>query len=189
MTPTRSTEAQTELAEQPMATPPGGFGAEFRELARQRRFVREEAPTSRFATAARASAPAPAPAAQVPAPAMPAAPTQATRATSSLRMSDDHRAMLAELARMSDRLVESREALAHMSARATHLETEVAAANDRLMAARALVHDAQQATRASAERCAWLEGRCETLQEALDVAVHASLYTRWKWRRQARGRA
>jgi hypothetical protein len=94
--------------------------------------------------------------------------------------------MLAELARMSDRLVESREALATALAHASHLEAEVGAANDRLMAARALVHDAQHATRMSAERCAWLEGRCETLQEALDVAVHAGLVTRWRWRRQAR---
>ena len=186
MTRSRTIEVQAELAEQPMASPPGGFGAEFRELARQRRFVREDEPARAFTpapTVAPTAAPAPTP---TPAPAVPAAPAQASRASSSLRITDDHRAMLAELARMSDRLVESREALAHVTARATHLEAEVAASNDRLMAARALVHDAQQATRASAERCAWLEGRCETLQEALDVAVHASLYTRWKWRRQAR---
>ena len=180
MTRSRTIEVQAELAEQPMESPPGGFGAEFRELARQRRFVREDEP-ARVAPAAPAAARTPAPV-----PATPAAPAQASRATSSLRISDDHRAMLAELARMSDRLVESREALAHMTARATQLEGEVVAANDRLMAARALVHDAQQATRTTAERCAWLEGRCETLQEALDIAVHASLYTRWKWRRQAR---
>ena len=183
MTRSRTIEVQAELAEQPMASPPGGFGAEFRELARQRRFVREDEPARVF-TPAPTTAPATTPA--QPAPAVPAAPAQASRASSSLRITDDHRAMLAELARMSDRLVESREALAHVTARASHLEAEVAASNDRLMAARALVHDAQQATRASAERCAWLEGRCETLQEALDVAVHASLYTRWKWRRQAR---
>jgi hypothetical protein len=158
MARSRTIEAQTELPEQPAAQPPGGFGAEFRELARQRRFVRDEA-----------AAPAPAP-----------------RAPISPRISEDQRAMLAELARMSDRLVESREALATMTARAEHAEAEVTAANHRIMAARALVHDAQQATRASAERCAWLEGRCETLQEALDVAVHASLITRWRWRRQAR---
>jgi hypothetical protein len=181
MSHSRTIQAQPEPMEQPVAPPPGGFGAEFRELARQRRFVREDA--------AQPAAPA-APAMAAPArPAAPAAPVQATRASSSLRISDDQRAMLAELARMSDRLVESREALAHATARVTQLEGEVTSANDRLMAARALVHDAQQATRASAERCAWLEGRCETLQEALDVAVHASLVTRWKWRRQARAEA
>lgn len=87
---------------------------------------------------------------------------------------------------MSDRLVESREALALTTARADRAESDLAAANDRLMAARALVHDAQHATRVSAERCAWLEGRCETLQEALDLAVNASVVTRWRWRRQLR---
>lgn len=172
MARSRTIEAQSELTEQPATPPPGGFGAEFRELARQRRFVRDDI-----------GAPAPAPVAPAPAQVAPPAP----RAPLTPRISEDQRAMLAELARMSDRLVESREALATMTARAEHAEAEVASANDRLMAARALVHDAQQATRASAERCAWLEGRCETLQEALDIAVHASLITRWRWRRQARG--
>jgi hypothetical protein len=169
-------EAQTQLTEQPSTQPPGGFGAEFRELARQRRFVREDAVTTSGAHHTTPAAP-PAAAPVTPAPRAPLTP----------RISEDQRAMLAELARMSDRLVESREALATMTARAEHAEAEVVAANNRIMAARALVHDAQQATRASAERCAWLEGRCETLQEALDIAVHASLLTRWRWRRQARG--
>jgi hypothetical protein len=94
--------------------------------------------------------------------------------------------MIAELARMSDRLVESREDLAATRLRAAYAEQQVEAANARLMAARALVQDAQQATRQSAERSAWLEGRCETLQEALELAVNASAWTRWKWRRQMR---
>lgn len=103
-----------------------------------------------------------------------------------MRISEDQRAVLAELARMCDRLVESREALAATTSRADRAEADLAAANERLMAARALVQDAQQATRLSAERCTWLEGRCEALQEALELAVNASLITRWRWRRQAR---
>lgn len=94
--------------------------------------------------------------------------------------------MLAELARMSDRLVEARELLALTTARAERAEGELAGANDRLMAARALVHDAQRTTRETAERCAWLEGRCEALQEALELAVNAGMVTRWRWRRQVR---
>ena len=97
--------------------------------------------------------------------------------------------MLAELARMSDRLVDSRESLARETARADRAELDVAAADMRLMAARALVLDAQEATHASAERCAWLEGRCETLQEALEVAVNASWRTRLRWRREMRASA
>ena len=94
--------------------------------------------------------------------------------------------MLLELAKMSDRLVQAREQLAHATARAEHAEAEVATSRDRLMAAQILVKEAQRATHATAERAAWLEGRCETLQEALDLAVNASMLTRWRWRRQQR---
>jgi predicted nucleic acid-binding Zn-ribbon protein len=112
------------------------------------------------------------------------APSIASRA--STRISEDQRAVLLELSKMSDRLVQSREELATMTARATRAEADLTAANARMMAAQVLVQDAQRATHASAERAAWLEGRCETLQEALDLAVNASMLTRWRWRRQQR---
>lgn len=198
MTRTHTIQADTERAGQPASAAPEGFGAEFRELARQRRFVRDDAAT----VAAPVAPPTPRQPAAMPqrTAAMPersatvaerhaaasAAAQHAARASGSLRISDDQRAVLAELARMSDRLVESREALATTTARADRADLDLAAANDRLMAARVLVHDAQHATHMSAERCAWLEGRCETLQEALDLAVNASIVTRWRWRRQMR---
>lgn len=151
-----------------------GFGAEFRELARQRRFVRELAQ------------PAGAPATAAPVVTPRVRSTAAASAGADVRMTHDAAAMFTELSRMSDRLVEAREVLASERARADHAQAELVASNERLMAARVLVHDAQRATRSASERCAWLEGRCHTLEEALDVAVHASLITRWKWRRQAR---
>lgn len=169
--------------------PLGSFGAEFRELARQRRFVRAS------------NAAALTPALDAPSSSTPLAPEPTPLAApvageafahafgESLpneRISDDAPAMLAELARMSDRLVDSREALATAQVQVEHLTSQLADANGRLMAARALVQDAQHATRQSAERSAWLEGRCDTLQEALELAVNASVLTRWKWRRQAR---
>lgn len=194
-----------------------GFGAEFRELARQRRFVRSgdgvdpvaretafwagsEAPAvpapAVTALVVPASTPAtPAPSPPVPASAMPA-PISTSPRVRAPRISEDQRATLLELARMSDRLVQSREALAIASTRAEHLESELAtarvglaAANDRLMASRVIVMDAQRTTRELAERSAWLEGRVEMLQEALELAVNASVITRWKWRREQRARA
>ena len=219
---TTGTEIAWESQVGQVGTPPltdtaplGSFGAEFRELARQRRFVREPeaaaapsspaldvAPVAMPAvpakpTQARVAAPAAPPVAAA-APASAPAPTAPSTAaadafarafTASLpsqRISDDAPAMLAELARMSDRLVLTREELAATKARADHAEQLLVDANSRLMAARVLVQDAQTATRQSAERSAWLEGRCETLHEALDLAVNASIFTRWKWRRQAR---
>ncbi|MCW2928042.1 MAG: hypothetical protein JWM86_2010 [Thermoleophilia bacterium] len=179
-----------------------GFGAEYRELARQRRFVRSDEPRPGddvpYTWHAAVTAPAPAATAATPTPAQPAptaslasAEPVASRVAdaagrASARISSDHKAMLGELARMSDRLVESREQLATALARAEHAEATVAASNGRLMAAQALVMDAQRATRESAERCAWLEGRCESLGEALELAVNASMLTRWRWRRQQR---
>ena len=171
-----------------------GFGAEFRELARQRRFVREAAGMTPEAAEPVDWRSQPAPTAAAPTPVVPT-PTPATpptpaprrervRMTGVPRMTEDASAMIAELARMSDRLVEAREGLTIERLRADRAETELRAVNDRLMAARVLVHDAQHATRMTAERCAWLEGRAETLQEALDLAVNASLFTRWRWRRR-----
>jgi len=196
---TRSTTADAINAPATPITPAqpadAGFGAEFRELARQRRFVREAS-----AGAERGAATTPAPAApkvdwRAAAPARPEPATYAERVVArpiaeqmappaAPRMSNDAAAMITELARMSDRLVESREALATERARAEHAEEHVRAADGRLMAAQALVHDAQRAMHASAERVAWLDGRNATLQEALEIAVHAGPITRLRWRRQ-----
>jgi hypothetical protein len=197
-----------------------GFGAEFRELARQRRFVRSDASTTvpewrTAVTSPQAAAPAPvetaAPAAtpaatpvrrHTPAPVPTPAPTVAAPAVKprptpspSPRMSTDQRATLLELARMSDRLVQARELLVVEASRADHLQAALDSANaglqaadQRLMASRALVNDAQRTTRELAERCAWLEGRCEMLGEALEQAVNASFVTRWRWRREQRAR-
>lgn len=223
----------------------GDFGAEFRELARQRRFVRadgaapKDAPTpaderdveewrrraadatARAGSWRAAAAPAttgvarPAPVATAPTSAVaperepspsPAlvtaspslAATTTTGAAASLdpRLTDDHHATLRELARMSDRLVQSREQLAATTTRAEHLAGELEqaraglrAADERLLASRVLVQDARRATHELAERCAWLEGRCEMLGEALELAVNASWLTRWRWRREQRARA
>lgn len=211
MARSRTLETRHEQAAMPTTTDDTGFGAEFRELARQRRFVRSEGdadPAAReSAFWARTPEPVPpvtprsaaptAPAA--PAPAAASTPTPAAAAAARVRtprMSEDQRATLMELARMSDRLVESREALVAASTRAEHLETELdsardglKAANDRLMASHMIVMDAQRTTRELAERSAWLEGRVEMLQEALELAVNASVVTRWKWRREQRARA
>ncbi len=220
MARSRTLEAQQqhEQSAMPITNDDTGFGAEFRELARQRRFVRSSSdadPAAReSAFWARTEEPVNlAPSAQVTpvAPLPPAEPVVTTPvattpvATSPVppsprvrapRISEDQRATLLELARMSDRLVQSREDLAIAATRAEHLEAELAtardglaAANDRLMASRVIVQDAQRATRELAERSAWLEGRVEMLQEALELAVNASVITRWKWRREQRARA
>lgn len=178
---------QVQHEETPAVTLPdseadAGFGAEFRELARQRRFVRE---TSAAPPATARPLLAPTWRDGAVAPGRSPRPTTPIPAGAAPRMSDDAAAMLAELARMSDRLVEAREGLVVERARADRAELDLGAMNERMMAARAMVHDAQRAAATGAERCAWLEGRCETLQEALDLAVHASPFTRWRWRRQA----
>ncbi|MCB0877901.1 MAG: hypothetical protein KDC46_02840 [Thermoleophilia bacterium] len=220
-----------------------GFGAEFRELARQRRFVRSESTVADSDTAEQSETGSDwreaaatgdgswrqhaAPAASDPVtpaspprqrvslepqatPSLPAAsPAPAANPTPNrshmerrparmldARLSDDHRGTIRELARLSDRLVESRELLAASVERSSNLEhelesvrSELRAADDRLLASRVLVQDAQRATHDLAERCAFLESRCETLQEALELAVNASWTTRWKWRREQRARA
>lgn len=233
MARTGSTVERTagEAAAAPLQVPPsdGDFGAEFRELARQRRFVRSGAATSEAAPAAaderdvaewrrRAAdataragswradaAPASTAAVRPPArsaaavatpPAVAAAPAAHTTPALDHRISDDHHATLRELSRMSDRLVQSREQLAATTTRAEQLATEleqaqagIRAADERLLASRVLVQDAQRTTHELAERCAWLEGRCEMLTEALELAVNASWLTRWRWRREQRTRA
>jgi hypothetical protein len=104
--------------------------------------------------------------------------------------------MVRELARMSDQLVDAREQLAVATTRVTQLEADVAEravqlrdANDRVMASRLLVQDAQRAAHEVAERCAFLEARGEALERALELAVNASWLTRWRWRREQRAAA
>jgi hypothetical protein len=92
--------------------------------------------------------------------------------------------VLAELAKMADRVVESREALARSQGRVQQLETDLATANDRILAARGLVHEAQQTARDAVEQSRFLEGRCTALEHALDLALNASLLQRWRWRRR-----
>lgn len=202
---------------------PGGiaaFGDEFRELARQRRFVREAERAVGSLSGGRLQQPPTA----APTPSAPAAPSSpdsagtaaaaAVRRSSTVppraggsfsslarkavtvldapddqRISGDAAAMLAEMSRLADRVVESREALGAARARAERAEGELASVNDRMMAARALVHEAQRRATAAAERTAWLEGRNQTLQDALELAVNASPLQRWKWRRRMTSQA
>jgi hypothetical protein len=140
--------------------------AEFRELARQRRFLREHEQAGTGSTTLTADTSAPA------------------HPVASAPSSAEGRAILASLKHANEQIAEAAARAAAAAARADHAERELAAANERLMAANVLVQDAQRATHQSAERCAWLEGRTEALQEALEVAVHASVTTRWRWRRQ-----
>lgn len=167
--------AKPALPSAPMAANPADVDAsEFRELARQRRFVREgeqaDAPRTGSVTFG----------ADVSTPAR----VVAKPVSVSSPMSDEAAAIAASLGRASDRLVVAHEQLAQATLRAERAERELAAANDRLMAANVLVQDAQRATHQTAERCAWLEGRNDALHEALELAVHASVTTRWRWRRQ-----
>lgn len=203
-------EQSNSLAESP-AKEVGttGFGAEFRELARQRRFVRSaESKASSWRDIA-------APRGETHSSAKPLPPLTASDTTKSLprsddraisaanrtlpkkladqRITDDQQATLRELARMSDRLVDSREQLAAANVQVQNLSRELDTANksiqaneQRVIASRVLVQDAQMAAHAMAERSAWLEARCDTLQEALELAVNASWLTRLRWRREHR---
>lgn len=164
----------------PMAANPAEIDAsEFRELARQRRFVRgTDAETASGGTAPATASVSLGADTSTPARVVPKPPSVSSP------MSDEAAAITAALGRASDRLIVAHEQLAQASLRAERAEQDLAAANDRLMAANVLVQDAQRATHQSAERCAWLEGRNEALQEALELAVHASMTTRWRWRRQ-----
>lgn len=146
--------------------PLGDFGEEFRHLTRQRRFGRTKPLEGDARDATRSSSP--------------------RRGLGSDRLSHDPSAALMELSRMADRVIEAREAYATQRARADRAEHELESMNDRLLAARALVYEAQRTARVAAERCSFVEGRCEALEEALDRALNASLLQRWKWRRQLR---
>jgi hypothetical protein len=110
----------------------------------------------------------------------------ASRSVGAERLTQDPAAALGELSRMADRVIEAREAYAVQRTRAERAEHELRGMNDRLLAARGLVYEAQRTARVAAERCAFVEGRCEALEEALDLALNASVMQRWKWRRKAR---
>lgn len=143
------------------------IGDEFRQLAHQRRFVREADLRPR----------------ERPAPDAPGA--SASPGIDAGQARADARAMLAEMARMAEQVATAREGLGAATARATRAEHALAGADQRVLAARALVQESQRRAHAAAERCAWLEGRCDSLETALDRAVHASFIERWRWRRRA----
>lgn len=156
-----------------VADPAHANAAEFRELARQRRFVRTEDERTRAATVSLEGAPGSAPR------------TVAASANSTAHPTSHDIATLAnELTRATDRLVSAREELARQTQRADAAESELASARSRLMAANVLVQDAQRAAHEAAEQTAHLTGRNEALQEALELAVHAGIVTRWRWRRK-----
>jgi hypothetical protein len=96
---------------------------------------------------------------------------------------------LTEVVRMSQLLADARSDAAAQATMAAQLRGELAAAQQRLVAAKALVREAQTTTQSAAERAAWLEARCETLQEALEAAVHSTWLQRWRWRREQRSRS
>jgi len=153
----RGTEQQ-----EPVRAPQAPRGRQRTEIhARAQRLAQAEAPrasypeTPRRATAAEPTRPAPrratytdtaaAPSAQprpvtgrVQRPSI-AAPSRHTAPTHVERLSADPMLMIAELSRMADRVIESRESLALASARIVQLERENSAFSDRMLAARALV--------------------------------------------------
>jgi len=155
----------------------GEFASEFRTLARQRRFERDAAerpgPDQAGVRAARRAEHAPQ-----------GAPRPAGQFTE--RLSQDPSAAMMELSRMADRLIEARDAVAVERARAERAEGDSAAAAQRILAARGLVQEAQRTAQLASERCAWSEGRCEALEEALDLALNSSWWQRTRWKREAR---
>lgn len=157
-----------------------GFGSEFRELAQQRRFRRKDGVRRTEA----AQEPVEASPARVTHEPDPPAPTP--RPTYVQRLSQDPTAALMELSRMADRVIEARDVAAAERGRADRAERDLRAVEQRLMAARGLVHEAQRTAQRAAERCAWVEGRCEALESALELAMHASWLQRWRWRREER---
>lgn len=174
--------------------PLGDFGLEYRELARQRRFIRDSARSGRESVTGGASDAADVVDASEAARRALATAAAVARSTEHRpayqpdaqdeRLSDNAPGMLTEMARMADRLVQARESLGAALARAERAEADLAGMNARMMAARALVHEAQNEMHLANQRAAWLEGRCETLHESLEVAVNASLIQRWMWRRR-----
>lgn len=104
-------------------------------------------------------------------------------APSSEYLSSDPEGSIVELARMADRVMQARDQVHVERHRADIAEREADALRDRLATVRVLVHEAQDTARLSAERVAFMEGRCEALEGALDRAITAPVWTRWRWRR------
>ena len=102
------------------------------------------------------------------------------------RLSHEPYTAIVELSRMADRVIDSREQLAAHRARADRAERDLANLNQRIMAARAIVFEAQRVSKLATERTSYLEGRCTALEGALDQVLHASMFERLRWRRMLR---
>lgn len=102
------------------------------------------------------------------------------------RLSHEPYTSIVELSRMADRVIDSREQLAAHRARADRAERDLANLNQRIMAARAIVFEAQRVSKLATERTQYLEGRCTALEGALDQVLHASMFERLRWRRMLR---
>jgi hypothetical protein len=119
------------------------------------------------------------------------APLRASGLEELRRLVERQHSMLVEMGRLSERVVSSAELAAREQQRADRAEAElagakaeVAAMQQRLLAARGLVGQAQDAAHAAAERAAFLEGRCDVLQDTLAQALRGSFLTRWRLRRE-----
>lgn len=170
--PARESISSSDDSMLDLAHTPGGFGAEFRPQARQRRFVRETVSADTMPHHAQLPVEQPT--------------HHSGNQTHAERLSHNPAGSLTELSRMADRVIEARDVAAAQHARAERAERELHGVNDRLLAARGLVHEAQRMAHMAAERTAFLEGRCEALERALDMSLNASLVQRWKWRRATR---
>ena len=120
-----------------------------------------------------------------------AADRQAMRATGNAvaepaASAGEHRAFVTEYTRAMNELTSVTAQLAAETARRIAAEAQVESLASRLEAARALVHQAQATAHEAADRAAYAEGRVDALEDALDRALNASLFTRWKWRRMIR---
>ncbi len=140
------------------------FGGEYRSLARQRRFAIEDARELVRNSGNRS--------------------LSATPASASL--SQNTLNLLSQMSTLADRVVTAKEEAAREKQRADLAEQKLEFLNDRVSEAIALVKDAQAAALTAAERASVIEGRCEALQDALDMALNSSVLQRWRWRRQAR---
>lgn len=198
-----TSETPAAAAEKPEKSRPRG---EFDHLRDRRRFQREGDRTtdepqdeklakgSRSTTRKRRAAPSGRPlrvgasldAAASASVSVPAQPYVAAPPSEPARISGEPYTALVELSRMADRVIDSREQLAVQRARTDRAERELEQMNQRIMAARAIVYDAQRATKTATDRAAYLEGRCSALEESLDRVLQASLIDRLRWRRVLR---
>ncbi len=174
------------------------FGDEFRELARVRRFIQSGGARDGAVDSSRPAVQQPLRAQQTPLASQPAtprptrpaqtAPSAVPVAAAPVVTMHDVLAAIGEVARMGEQLAEVRERYAVERARADRAERDAQSLRDRLLAARALVHEAQRTAHATAERAAYLQGRVESLEDGLDRALRSSALKRWRWRRSMRRR-